>query len=234
MTLRAGTTGGAAIAGDIAPARSPARRVGFGQIRASTGFHSRLVAVLKLTLPLIAGALVLLVAIWPHLNQRDDRFRIGVSNVSIEEAATVRMIKPRFTGLDAANRPFVLTADDATQMPGDTSVVQLALPKGDITLTDGSWVALTGESGNYYKDLKVLDLFGHVNMFHDAGYEFRTQTARFDMTASRAEGNEPVEGQGPFGTINAQGFRIVDRGAVVHFLGKSRLVIRRDLMAPTQ
>jgi lipopolysaccharide export system protein LptC len=220
------------LAGDIAPTRNLARRVGFGQIKASTGFHSRLVAVLKLTLPLIAGALVLLVAVWPHLNQRDDRFRIGVSNVTIEEAATVRMVKPRFTGMDAANRPFVLTAEDAMQMPGDTNVVQLALPKGDVTLTDGTWVALTGETGNYYKDLKVLDLFGHVNMFHDAGYEFRTQTARFEMNDSRAEGNDPVEGQGPFGTINSQGFRIVDKGAIVHFLGKSRLVIRRDLMAP--
>jgi lipopolysaccharide export system protein LptC len=234
MTMRVGTRGGRLVAGDIAPVHSQSRRVGFGQISASTGFHSRLVTFLKLTLPLIAGALVLLVAVWPHLNQRDDRFKIGVSNVTLEEAATVRMIKPRFTGLDAANRPFVLTADDAMQMPGDTNVVQLQLPKGDITMTDGTWVALTGESGNYYKDLKVLDMFGHVNMFHDAGYEFRTQTARFDMNENRAEGNEPIEGQGPFGTINAQGFRIIDKGAIVHFLGKSRLIIRRDLMAPAK
>jgi lipopolysaccharide export system protein LptC len=234
MTTRVHPRAGALMSGDIAPARSQSRRVGFGQISAATGFHTRLVRVLKLALPVIAGALVLLVAAWPHLNQRDDRFKIGVSNVSLEEAATVRMVKPRFTGLDAANRPFVLTADDATQMQGDSNVVQLQLPKGDVTLTDGTWVALTGESGNYYKDLQVLDLFGHVNMFHDAGYEFRTQTARFELNASKAEGNDPVEGQGPFGTINAQGFRIIDKGAIVHFLGKSRLVIRRDLMAAPQ
>ncbi|MCC7046969.1 MAG: LPS export ABC transporter periplasmic protein LptC [Alphaproteobacteria bacterium] len=211
----------------VGPARRPKSR----QVRAAVGFHSRLVGFLKLTLPLIAGALVVMVAAWPHLYQREDRFKIGVSNINIEEAATVKMVKPRYTGIDAANRPYVLTADDAVQQATDSNVVELNLPKGDVTLSNGSWVALTGETGHFYKDLHILDLSGQVNMFHDAGYEFRTATARFDMAAGSAEGNDRVDGQGPFGSVVAEGFRVVDKGAVVHFLGKSRLVIRRDLMA---
>jgi lipopolysaccharide export system protein LptC len=216
------------VATGIATARSPQRRSGQPAIKATSGFHSRLVHILKLTFPLIAGALIVMVAVWPHVMQRDERFRIGVSNVNIEEATTVRMIKPRFTGIDAANRPFVVTADDAVQQPDDPTVVDLRSPKGDITLANGSWVALMADHGNYYKDLKVLDVDGRVNVFHDSGYEFRTQTARFDLNASAAEGNERVDGQGPFGTLVAEGFRVTNRGAVVHFLGKSRMVIRRD------
>lgn len=212
------------------PGARPAARRRLRQPRASVGFHSRLVGFLKLVLPLVAGALVLLVAAWPHLHQPTDRFKIGVSSVNLEEAATVKMVRPRFTGVDAANRPFVLTADDAMQQATDSNVVELQLPKGDVTLTNGSWIALTGETGQYYKDLQILDLAGQVNMFHDAGYEFRTATARFEMQTGGAQGNDHIEGQGPFGTIVAQGFRLVDKGAVVHFLGKSRLVIRRDLM----
>jgi lipopolysaccharide export system protein LptC len=212
--------------------RAPARRR-LRQPRASVGFHSRLVNFLKLVLPLVAGALVLLVAVWPHLHQPTDRFKIGVSSVNLEEAATVKMVRPRFTGVDAANRPFVLTADDAMQQATDSNVVELQSPKGDVTLTNGSWIALTGEAGQYYKDLQILDLSGSVNMFHDAGYEFRTATARFEMQTGGAQGNDHIEGQGPFGTIVAEGFRLVDKGAVVHFLGKSRLVIRRDLMTGT-
>jgi len=211
--------------GGAAPRRGRQR-----QVRARVGFHSRLVNFLKLTLPLVAGSLVVLVAAWPHLHQPQDKFKIGVANVNFEEAATVKMVKPRFTGIDAANRPFVLTADDAMQQATDSNVVELAAPKGDITLANGSWVALTGEAGTYYKDLQILDLSGQVNLFHDAGYEFHTPTARFDMASSAAQGNDHVEGQGPFGSIAAEGFRIVDRGAVVHFLGRSRMVIRRDLM----
>ncbi|MGQ0677051.1 MAG: LPS export ABC transporter periplasmic protein LptC [Rhodospirillales bacterium] len=216
------------VATGIASARAPNRRSGQPAVKATGGFHSRLVNVLKLAFPLIAGALIVLVAVWPHLMQRDERFRLGVSNVNIEEAATVRMIKPRFTGIDAANRPYVVTAEDAVQQPGDPSVVELLRPKGDITLANGSWVALMGDNGNYYKDLKVLDIHGRVTLFHDSGYEFRTQTARFDMNTSSAEGNERVDGQGPFGTLVAEGFRVTNRGAVVHFLGRSRMVIRRE------
>jgi lipopolysaccharide export system protein LptC len=232
MTARA--TPGQEAKTPVAQARSlaaPVRRARSRQIRAAVGFHSRLVGFLKLVLPLVAGALVVMVAAWPHLYQREDRFKIGVSNINIEEATTVKMVKPRFTGVDAANRPFVLTADDAVQQATDSNVVELSLPKGDVTLGNGSWVALTGETGHFYKDLHILDLSGQVNMFHDAGYEFRTATARFDMAASSAEGNDRVNGQGPFGSVVAEGFRIVDKGVVVHFLGKSRLVIRRDLMA---
>lgn len=210
------------------PARAAARRIRH-EPRASAGFHSRLVGTLKLALPLIAGVMILLVAAWPHIMQRDERFRIGVAKVGVEDVATLRMVKPRFTGLDRANRPFVLTADNAEQQPNDATIIDLVTPKGDITLSNGSWVALMGQKGHYYKDLKILDVFGDVNMFHDAGYEFRTATARFDLDASSAAGNERIDGQGPFGTIVAEGFRVIDRGAVVHFLGKSRMVIRRDL-----
>jgi lipopolysaccharide export system protein LptC len=219
------------VATGIATTRAPQRRGVAGSVKASSGFHSRLVGALKLIFPLVAGALVLLVALWPHMMQRDERFRLGVSNINIEEATTVRMIKPRFTGIDAANRPYVVTADDAVQQPGDTSVVELLRPKGDITLVNGSWVALMADHGNYYKELKVLDAHGRVNVFHDSGYEFRTQTARFDMNTASAEGNDRVDGQGPFGTLVAQGFRVTNHGAVVHFLGKSRLVIRREQAA---
>lgn len=228
MTARARSEQAPMVATGIATSRNPLRRSGQPQVKASSGFHSRLVGVLKLTFPLIAGSLVLMVAAWPHIMQRDERFRIGVTNANIEEATTVRMIKPRFTGIDGAQRPFVVTADDAVQQPGDTSVVELLRPKGDITLINGSWVALMADNGNYYKELKVLDAHGRVNVFHDSGYEFRTQTARFDMATASAEGNDRVDGQGPFGTLVAQGFRITERGAVVHFLGKSRMVIRRE------
>lgn len=215
-----------------APVAPPVRRARQRQPRASVGFHSRLVGFLKLILPLVAGALVLLVAAWPHLHQPQDKFKIGVSNINIEEAATVKMIKPRFTGIDAANRPFVLTAEDAVQQATDSNVVELSLPKGDVTLTNGSWVALTGETGQYYKDLQILDLAGQVSMFHDAGYEFRTSTARFEVQTGTAQGNDHIDGQGPFGSISADGFRLVDKGAIVHFLGKSRLIIKRNPTEP--
>jgi lipopolysaccharide export system protein LptC len=45
------------------------------------------------------------------------------------------------------------------------------------------------------------------------------------MSAGTAYGQEPIEGQGPFGNIKAQGFRVIDRGERVIFTGKAKMVI---------
>ena len=47
-----------------------------------------------------------------------------------------------------------------------------------------------------------------------------------DLAAGDAIGTEPVRGQGPFGQLRAEGFRIYNRGERVEFIGKSKLVIR--------
>ena len=84
---------------------------------------------------------------------------------------------------------------------------------------------MTATNGNFNRDDQLLELTGNVNLFHDSGYEFRTESAVFDLTAGDATGTEPVEGQGPFGHLKAEGFRIYNRGERVEFTGKSKLTI---------
>ena len=74
----------------------------------------------------------------------------------------------------------------------------------------------------------MLDLAGSVNLFHDKGFELRTESARVRLDAGMAEGAQPVEGQGSIGTVQAEGFRVLDRGARVFFLGRSHMVIERE------
>ena len=81
------------------------------------------------------------------------------------------------------------------------------------------------EEGTFFRDLDVLDLFGQVSLFHDQGYEFRTQSAQFDAKSGAASGDSPVVGHGPFGQIEGAGFRINGDGTRVTFTGKSKLII---------
>ena len=46
------------------------------------------------------------------------------------------------------------------------------------------------------------------------------------MAAGTAEGDDPVTGQGPFGNVTAEGFRILDRGDTIVFKGRTKLEIR--------
>jgi lipopolysaccharide export system protein LptC len=134
-------------------------------------------------------------------------------------------VNARFSGIDKQNRPFTVTAETARQNPSKDDIVSLESPKADITLQSGAWVAVTSETGVYQQQSQILDLFGSVHLFHDRGIEFTTDTARVFMNESRAEGDDPVAGQGSFGELSAEGFRLLDKGDRVVFTGKARLVL---------
>jgi lipopolysaccharide export system protein LptC len=188
-------------------------------------FYSRFVSLLKIVLPATAVALACMVLFWPQLNPLDNRFRLKPVQIGIDDLENLRMVSPRFVGTDARNQPFAITADQATQEAGGSDVTALANPKGDLTLNNGSWIALAALEGQYHKETRILDLWDEVNVFHDAGYEIKTRRAKADLAAGDVFGDDPVEGQGPDSQMRGQGFRIYDKGARIAITGKSRLVL---------
>jgi len=187
--------------------------------------YSHFVGLMKVLLPAVAAALILLVFAWPQFSFKDSRFRLGMARLSLDQADSLTMLNARYDGVDERSQPFSVTANMATQSRPDDDLVHLELPKADMTLEDGAWLALTARTGAYQRTTETLDLAGSVSLFHDKGVEMRTESARIDLRAGTAEGQEPVEGQGVFGTIDAEGFRVLDRGQTIIFTGKSRLVL---------
>jgi lipopolysaccharide export system protein LptC len=80
-------------------------------------------------------------------------------------------------------------------------------------------------AGQYRKKDQVLELFGGVNAFHDLGYEFRTEHAIVDFREGSAFGESAVHGQGPFGELQSEGFRVYQSGANIVFTGRARLLL---------
>ncbi|SCA55447.1 conserved hypothetical protein [Candidatus Terasakiella magnetica] len=183
--------------------------------------YSRFVQMMKLFLPLIAVVLIIMIIIWPHLRADSKRFSIGFSNIELSEAKDPSMINARYIGTDNDNQPFSVTADIAKRIDDETQSILLELPKADITLNDGTWLVLTSETGLYDRPTQYLELDGAVNLFHDSGYEMHTATAGVDLSNGSAEGHNPVKGQGPFGRIESEGFRLIDKGKTIIFTGKT-------------
>ncbi len=190
--------------------------------------YSLFVGMMKVVLPALAAALILLVFAWPQLTYKDERFRLGMARLTLDQAENLTMLNARYDGVDERRQPYSVTADMATQSKQDENLIDLELPKADMTLEDGAWLALTARAGEYRRSVELLDLAGSVSLFHDRGFELRSESARVDLGAGTAEGLEPVEGQGTFGTIDAEGFRVLDRGQTIIFTGKSRLVLNPD------
>ncbi len=196
--------------------------------------YSGFVQVAKVMLPAAAVGLIALVILWPHLRTEDLRFRIGFAAIKSNVDGDPNLLNPRYVGTDEDNQPYAVTADIAKKLDGEGMDVRigLELPKADITLKDGTWLVLTAENGIYARRNKTLDLSGAVNLFHDSGYEFRTDKAQVDLARGVAEGDRPVRGQGPFGTLNAEGFRLLNKGRTIVFTGKSKMILKPGAEVP--
>jgi lipopolysaccharide export system protein LptC len=187
--------------------------------------YSRFVYLTKLALPIVACALLLLIAVWPRLQNVFETVRFPAPRIDLSDARDLHMAKARYTGLDRNNRPFTITAELARQKPDLQDLVTLEKPKGDLTTAAGNWLELSANTGLYQQQQQLLDLFGQVALFQDKGNEFHSTTAHIDMAAGTAEGDDPTTGQGPFGNVIADGFRILDRGDTIIFKGHATLEI---------
>jgi lipopolysaccharide export system protein LptC len=201
----------------FAPRRGPTR------LQLADRRYSRFVYRAKLGLPVAAVALLLLVVAWPRLEATFESVRFALPRLDLSEARELHMVKARFTGIDRENRPFVVTAEVARQQPKLDGLITLEQPKGDLTTASGNWLELSSDTGLYQTQPQLLDLFGNVALFQDKGNEFHSSSAHLNMDAGTAEGDDPITGQGPFGNVAAQGFRILDHGATMIFTGHATL-----------
>jgi lipopolysaccharide export system protein LptC len=188
--------------------------------------YSRFVALAKRVLPAIAVALLLLIAAWPRVESTLQNLHVRVPRLDLSEARNLQMVTARYTGVDRANRPFVITADIARQKPKLDDLITLDRPKGDLTTASGIGLQLSADSGFYQPQPQLLDLFGNVALFQDKGNEFHSSSAHVNMAAGTAEGDDPITGQGAFGNITADGFRVLDRGSTMVFTGHATLQIQ--------
>ena len=187
--------------------------------------YTRFVGLMKLVLPMVAGVLIMLVVLWSELNDDPSKFQLGVARIDVEGSDGQKLIKARYTGIDGENNPYSVTADELTQNSEDQDLVDLKNPKADVTISGGSWLAVMSPTGQYSKDNQVLSLFGGVNAFHDLGYEFRTEHAIVNFREGSVFGTSPLHGQGPFGELQSDGFRVLQSGAVIVFSGRARLLL---------
>jgi lipopolysaccharide export system protein LptC len=188
--------------------------------------YSRFVAWMKLALPTAAVALVLLIVVWPRIQTAVEKIN-KLPRIDFNQARDLRMVNLHYSGVDKHNRPFTVTAEAARQRPEVDDLVELEGPKADMTTEGDSWFALNSYTGLYRPQSQLLDLFGNVDVFQDKGNEFVTDSAHIDMAKGTAEGSDPIEGHGPFGTIKAEGFRIENQGDVIIFTGKTELLLEQ-------
>ncbi len=180
------------------------------------------IGVTKRLLPLAALALLAAVALWPEISRLTDRARVSVGRL-LGQVQTGQLLDAVYHGVDERGRPYTLTSIRARETSPER--LDLEQPKGDVTLEGGRWMMVQSRQGVFRQKLGNLDLSGDVQLYRDDGLTLSTDTANVDLKAGAAASSDRVHAEGPFGTLDAQGFTLVDRGSAVQFAGPGRLVL---------
>jgi lipopolysaccharide export system protein LptC len=176
----------------------------------------------KWVLPMAATVLLALIALWPEIERATLKTRLSMNHIA-GEVEGGKLIDARYNGLDDKGRPYTFTA--ATAWKIDEARVGLTLPKGDITLENGTWLMLSAKTGSYLQRDHQLDLVKDVTLYRDDGTTMHTESASVDLKAGAAAGSEPTHVEGPFGVLDAQGFTVMDKGTAIDFPGPAHVVL---------
>lgn len=193
--------------------------------------YTRFVLLSKWFLGVFAVVLLVMLIVWPLISgQSDSRISFVGSDGSAESASYPTMYNPRYQGVDGKMRQFTIVADKAVQQTKD--LAQLENIKGEMFLSDQSWLTIAANSGTFSEKKQVLTLTGNVTLTHAAGYVVVTNQAYVKVKESYIWGDGPVEGVGPTGKLLATGFEIMDNGNRMIFGKQGRVNVTINRKTP--
>ena len=196
------------------------------QLWAATGSsHDRVIAILRLVLPVAIVVLVVLLAFAPLTIGRDISFVLSKDRVDLARER-MRITAAVYRGQDSKGEPFVLNAASAVQASSKDPVVKLQTLAAQIQLKDGPAYVDAGH-GRYDMDNGKVSIDGPVKMHSAGGYRIDTRDVDIDLNNRTAASNGPVNGTMNVGTFSGDHFTADLDSHVVVLVGRARLHIRQ-------
>ncbi|HEX9857610.1 MAG TPA: LPS export ABC transporter periplasmic protein LptC [Paracoccaceae bacterium] len=192
--------------------------------------HSRLVAWLKIALPL--GALALLSTLFLVSRTIDPSDAIPYADVDVEDRIRQpRMTAPTYAGVTSDGAALTVTADEARPDAGDGNGSTATALHARLATPDGARTDFVAQSGRLNTATRLLTLDGGVEITTSSGYSITTEalTATLDRTEVTSAG--AIAAVGPPGQITAATLRITQDDAtpgsyVLVFKDRVKLIYR--------
>lgn len=198
--------------------------------RASEDGWSRLVAWLKVALPLTALALLSTLFLVSNRINPDDA--LPYADVDVEERLKEpRITLPAYAGTTKDGAALEMTADEARPGQDGNQGAKAKTVRVHLTTPDGARTDLVADKAQMALDRKEIAFTGGVRLDHSSGYSVLSEhmTARLDETDIRS--SLPVIAEGPGGRITAQSMQLTqsssgNKSYVLVFNGTVKLVYK--------
>lgn len=187
--------------------------------------YSRFVSAMKYMLPVIAGAVLVIVVVYSGMFDREAR-KINQTGNAAPQSQDIQMANPKVTGVDTSGRPYVVTAEKALQSNDKPGVMALDKLQADLKLDDkGNWVSASSPAGVLDTDTHMLTLSQKFDVYTSWGYEFHGTSADIDFKQGTLRSSEPVHGHGPSGTLAANSMAADQNSDMIHFVGDVKVTV---------
>ncbi|MBR9841527.1 MAG: LPS export ABC transporter periplasmic protein LptC [Rhodobacteraceae bacterium] len=165
--------------------------------------YSRLVAILKVALPLLALGLLSTLFLVSH-RITDSTASIPFAELDLAQRAREQQITaPFFSGRTNAGHLIAFSAESARPDPDDPARSSATKMDARIDFSDGSQITIASETAAIDNNTHTATLEGGVLIISSAGYDIQTSVMIAHMREGRLIAPEKVSGTGPGGTFEA-------------------------------
>ncbi len=131
----------------------------------------------------------------------------------------------KLLGTDKNKRPFLITADKAIRDSSNKNLINLVLPKADLTLDNKSWVMVSGKSGTIYSKINLLEIYGGIDVYSSNGTEIHSEEATYNFSEGILEGEKNIKIHGGWGTLNGTRFMYNTNSSILSIYGNPLLTL---------
>lgn len=185
---------------------------------ATPNTYSRVVAWVKVILPLLA--LALLSTLFLFSSTPDPNRAIPFAEVDVEELAREQSLgNPRFAGTMSDGREVIFTAHRVVPRLTNPNLLDADRVEARVDLDADSILLIVAGSGLFDLRNEAADLGDEVQLTTSTGFRLNTYVLHFDMGTSSADAPGEVQISGPGLTLTAGSMQIssVDGSDVVLF-----------------
>jgi lipopolysaccharide export system protein LptC len=188
--------------------------------------HSRMVRVLRITLPLAVVLALVVVTLMTYFNplRMLAKLPIDVGNLVVS-GTKITMEQPRLSGFTRDGRAYEVTAVAAAQDVTKPDIVELHDIRAKVQLQDKGALQMSAATGIYDTKAETLKLERDIVLISSTGYECRMSEAVIDTRKGNVLSQHPVEVKMLQGTLNANRLEVVESGALVRFDGGVDMVL---------
>jgi lipopolysaccharide export system protein LptC len=181
--------------------------------------HSRMVAILRKLLPVLAVLVLATYFISTRLNVTVGGVTASISGMQMANG-NLRMTNPTLKGIDKKNGNYVVSADYADQDVKNPKMITLHAIKAELTSPEGGWSRMEAVRGVFNTTAERLVMQKKITVATSAGVDGELKHATLDMKSQTLRSHRPVFFNLPNGTIKADALTLHSSEHMLVFRGR--------------